>query len=76
MQSVPLFRIEDEFDTYIEAAHAAKSLDRALRFIIRAENVIRSFDDLPEDFKQYKYETVEDTRRIIREKFETPKKDE
>ena len=70
MGPISKFRIEEEFDSYISAAYGASSLDRALRFAIRAENVIQSYrDQLDDEFVNYKIETVEDTRRILKEKY-------
>ena len=51
----------NEVESYIEAAKSASG-DSAVRFLNRAETALRSYDDVPERFKNTYFSLIEDIR--------------
>ncbi|EOS28225.1 hypothetical protein C807_03763 [Lachnospiraceae bacterium 28-4] len=59
MRSTTIDELRSEVEGYIEAAKSAKG-DFAMRFLNRAECVLRSYEDVPERFKNVYFKLIED----------------
>ena len=61
MRSTTIDELRSEVEGYIEAAKSAKG-DPAMRFLNRAECVLRSYEGVPERFKNVYFKLIEDIR--------------
>ena len=59
MRSTTIDELRSEVEGYIEAAKSAKG-DSAMRFLNRAECVLRSYEGVPERFKNVYFKLIED----------------
>ena len=59
MCSTTIDELRSEVEGYIEAARSAKG-DSAIRFLNRAECVLRSYEGVPERFKNVYFKLIED----------------
>ncbi len=59
MRSTTIDELRSEVEGYIEVAKSAKG-DSAMRFLNRAECVLRSYEDVPERFKNVYFKLIED----------------
>lgn len=66
MRSITIDQLRNEVEAYIEAAKAASG-DRANRFLNRAETALRSYDGVPERFKNNYLRLIEDIRADLEE---------
>lgn len=61
MRSITIDELRNEEEGYIEAANSVKG-DSAIRFLDRAECALKSYDGVPERFKNVYFKLIEDIR--------------
>ena len=61
MRSISIEELRSEVEAYIESA----SGDSAVRYLNRAETALRSYDGVPERFKNTYFRLIEDIRNDL-----------
>lgn len=64
MRSISIEELRSEVEAYIEAAKSASG-DSAVRYLNRAETALRSYDGVPERFKNTYFRLIEDIRNDL-----------
>ena len=64
MGSITIWELRREVEAYIEAAKSARG-DSAVRYLNRAETALRSYDGVPERFKNTYFRLIEDIREDL-----------
>lgn len=64
MRSITIDELRSEIEASIEAAKSARG-DSAIRYLNRAETVLRSYDGVPERFKNTYFGLIEDIRNDL-----------
>lgn len=64
MRLISIEELRSEVEANIEAAKSASG-DSAVRFLNRAETALRSYDDIPEQFKNSYFRLIEDIRNDL-----------
>ena len=64
MRSITINELRNEAESYIEAAKSAGG-DSAVRFLNRAKTALRSYDGVPERFKNTYFSVIEDIRNDL-----------
>ena len=64
MRSITIGELRNEVESYIEAAKSARG-DSAVRFLNRAETALRSYEGVPERFKNTYFRLIDDIRNDL-----------
>ena len=64
MRSISIEELRSEVEAYIEAAKSARG-DSAVRYLNRAETALRSYDGVPERFKNTYFKLIEDIKNDL-----------
>ena len=64
MRSISIEELRSEVEAYIEAAKSVRG-DSAVRYLNRAETALRSYDGVPERFKNTYFKLIEDIKNDL-----------
>lgn len=64
MRSISIEELRSEVEAYIEAVKSANG-DSAVRYLNRAETALRSYDGVPERFKNTYFQLIEDIKNDL-----------